>query len=170
MRNLIQGIKNIIKWIPIIYKDRDWDYYYILKTLKFKLSNQSKYTLNKSRHINASKDVKMMDLCIKLIAKIQDEYYLSEWVDYEVVEHKYKKIENSELNTELNENILFTLKTEIISENFNDYFKKYSRIYKSIDDKECKVAAAIKISTINHNRAKKLLFKILENNIENWWC
>ena len=162
MRNLIQGIKNIIKWISIIYKDRDWDYYYILETLKFKLSNQSKYTLNKSRHINASKDAKMMDLCIKLISKIQDEYYLSEWLDYEVVEHKYEKIEDN--------SSLFRLKTEIISENFNDYFKKYSRIYKSIDDKECKVAAAIKISTINHNRAKKLLFKILENNIENWWC
>jgi hypothetical protein len=162
MRNLIQGIKNIIKWISIIYKDRDWDYYYILETLKFKLSNQSKYTLNKSRHINASKDAKMMDLCIKLISKIQDEYYLSEWLDYEVVEHKYEKVEDN--------SSLFRLKTEIISENFNDYFKKYSRIYKSIDDKECKVAAAIKISTINHNRAKKLLFKILENNIENWWC
>jgi hypothetical protein len=162
MRNLIQGIKNIIKWIPIIYKDRDSDYYYILETLKFKLSNQSKYTLNKSRHINARKDAKMMDLCIKLIAKIQDEYYLSEWLDYEVVEHKYEKVEDN--------SSLFKLKTEIISENFDDYFKKYSRIYKSIDDKECKVAAAIKISTINHNRAKKLLFKILENNIENWWC
>jgi hypothetical protein len=162
MRNLIQGIKNIIKWIPIIYKDRDWDYYYILETLKFKLSNQSKYTLNKSMHINATKKAKMMDLCIKLIAKIQDEYYLSEWLDYEVVEHKYEKVEDN--------SSLFKLKTEIISENFDDYFKKYSRIYKSIDDKECKVAAAIKISTINHNRAKKLLFKILENNIENWWC
>jgi hypothetical protein len=162
MRNLIQGIKNIIKWIPIIYKDRDWDYYYILETLKFKLSNQSKYTLNKSRHINAIKDAKMMDLCIKLIAKIQDEYYLSEWLDYEVVEHKYQKVEDN--------SSLFRLKTEIISENFGDYFKKYSRIYKYIDDKESKVAAAIKISTINHNRAKKLLFKILENNIENWWC
>jgi hypothetical protein len=162
MRNLIQGIKNIIKWIPIIYKDRDWDYYYILETLKFKLSNQSKHTLNKSRHVNATKDSRIMDLCIKLISKIQDEYYLSEWLDYEVVEHKYQKVEDN--------SSLFRLKTEIISENFGDYFKKYSRIYKSIDDKECKVAAAIKISTINHNRAKKLLFKILENNIENWWC
>jgi len=162
MRNLIQGIKNIIKWIPIIYKDRDWDYYYILETLKFKLSNQSKHTLNKSRHVNATKDSRIMDLCIKLISKIQDEYYLSEWLDYEVVEHKYQKVEDN--------SSLFRLKTEIISENFGDYFKKYSRIYKYIDDKESKVAAAIKISTINHNRAKKLLFKILENNIENWWC
>jgi hypothetical protein len=162
IKSFFKRIHNLYRWFPIIWKDQDWDYHHILETLKFKLSNQSKYTLNKSMHVNATKDAKMMDLCVKLISKIQDEYYLSEWLDYEVVEHKYEKVEG--------DSILFKLKTKIISENFDDYFKKYSRIYKSIDDKECKVAAAIKISTINHNRAKKLLFKILENNIENWWC
>lgn len=162
MRNIINGIKNIIKWIPIIYKDRDYDYYYILETLKFKLNNQSKYTLNKSKHISASADSKMMNLCIKLISKIQDDYYLTEWLDYEVTKHEFKKIENNET--------LFQLKTKIISENFDEYFKKYSRIYKSIDNKECKTGIAMKIGDINHNRAKKLLFKILENNIEKWWC
>jgi len=161
IKSFFERIHNLYRWFPIIWKDQDWDYHYILETLKFKLSNQSKYTLNKSKQVNASKDARMMDLCVRLISKIQDEYYLIEFLDYEVIKHEFKKIENT---TEL-----FQLKTETISENFDEYFKKYLRIYKSIDSKECKAGIAMKIGNINHNRAKKLLFKILENNIEKWW-
>ena len=32
-----------------------------------------------------------------------------------------------------------------------------------------KRGVAMNIGYINHNRAKKLLFNILENNIERWW-
>jgi hypothetical protein len=38
----LEGIKNLWKWRKIIWNDRDWDHYYLLKIVEFKLSNMSK--------------------------------------------------------------------------------------------------------------------------------
>jgi hypothetical protein len=74
-----------------------------------------------------------------------------------------------------------TWESEMISENFDEYFKKYPLIYKrvlngegffSIDDKsekENKQRIAMNMAYINQERANKLLFKMLENNIRRWW-
>jgi len=35
--NLKYGIKNLVKWFPIIWKDRNWDYEYIFPILRKKL-------------------------------------------------------------------------------------------------------------------------------------
>jgi hypothetical protein len=54
----------------------------------------------------------------------------------------------------------------------SEYFKKYPSIYRKAIKKygsanpiRCKIF----VSTYNHNRARKLLFSILEKYIENWW-
>ncbi len=36
-RSIKYGIKNLITWFPIIWKDRDWDHWYLYKILRFKL-------------------------------------------------------------------------------------------------------------------------------------
>jgi len=72
------------------------------------------------------------------------------------------------------------------SENFDDYFKKYPLVYKKVladkklqifgieaRDGETEVDAkqriAMNIGRYNHERARKLLFRIMEENIEGWW-
>ena len=37
LRDLIFGIKNIVYWFPVIWKDRHWDEWYIIKILNHKL-------------------------------------------------------------------------------------------------------------------------------------
>jgi len=37
------SIKNIIRWFPIIWKDRDYDDWYIYTILETKLKHQAKY-------------------------------------------------------------------------------------------------------------------------------
>ena len=34
-KNLKYYFKNIIKWSPILWKDRDWDHYFIYEALRF---------------------------------------------------------------------------------------------------------------------------------------
>ena len=65
------------------------------------------------------------------------------------------------------------------NENFDDYFKKYPLIYKRVlagegpfqplESGDSKVRVAMNIAHINHDRARKLLFKIMEQDIEKWW-
>ena len=38
-RNIKYGIENLIKWFPIIVRDRDWDFAYLLEIMKFKIQN-----------------------------------------------------------------------------------------------------------------------------------
>jgi hypothetical protein len=72
-----------------------------------------------------------------------------------------------------------TWESEIIWEKYDDYFKKYPLIYKRVmngegvfslegrdDDKQ---VIAMNIGHINQDRAHKLLFKIMEENIQGWW-
>ena len=35
-KNLKYYFKNIIKWSPILWKDRDWDHYFIYEALRFR--------------------------------------------------------------------------------------------------------------------------------------
>ena len=42
MRQIWYGIKNIIAWFPIIWRDRDWDSWYIYEMLNFKLKRMEK--------------------------------------------------------------------------------------------------------------------------------
>ncbi len=79
--NFKYGIQNLIKWFRIIWNDRDWDSHSTYEVLKFKLINQAKYTAKYNKHKSSKREVEIMNLCVKLIQRCQDEYYDDEWYD-----------------------------------------------------------------------------------------
>ena len=168
--NIYEGICNIFYWFPIIWKDRNYDQFYIYQILKHKLKTQSKYIKGRDWHIKAQSDARNMMVCVKLIDKLQEGYYSGEYFDYHKSNFFSIPIENS-TNSEL--------KIEEVWEKYDDYFKKYPLVYKKVmngagpfstegreDDKHI---IAMNIGHYNENRARKLLFSIMENNIESWW-
>jgi hypothetical protein len=167
-KEIIQGIKNLIRWFPTIWKDRDWDDHYIWEILKVKLKNQSTYIGRYDRHLSAKRDAEIMMTCVRLIDKIQTEFYQMEYSNYYETEFHLVDCEDRPDYKQL--------KIEYLSENFDEYFKIYPRIYKQvinaektifrIDDKS---GIAMNMAHINHQRALKLLFKIMEDNILKWW-
>lgn len=115
MRTWYKRIKNIIRWIPILWKDRDWDYWHTFEILKTKLKFQSEHFRKHGYHESSERDAEKMELCIRLIDKVQNEYYLD----------------------------------KALRQDFTD---------------EVMISAVIK-----HDKAKRILFKLLEQNIESWW-
>ena len=170
---LKQGIKNLWYWFPIIWKDRHWDDHFIFEVLKHKLKAQANYIGKRDFHTKAQQDARRIRLCVSLIEKIQEETYVMEYMDYHKDRHWFTPVENQPNLSQWN--------SEIIEEQFDDYFKKYPLIYKRVlkgeglfnldgkDDSEMKKLIAMNISHINQERAHKLLFKILEENIRRWW-
>ena len=79
------GIRNLIKWTPIIWKDRDWDKHYILEVLLFKMKNQRDYMKSQGYQENSSR-ILPLEECIDLLEKVHNE-----WENYE--EPAYKKHE-----------------------------------------------------------------------------
>jgi hypothetical protein len=144
------GIKNLIAWFPIIWIDRNWDQYFIWNILQFKLQRQGNNIKRNGNHVNADHDAKYILLCSKLVQKIRDEEYIIEYMDY------------SDFDGDI--------------PNFNPYFKKYPLIYKKVlngegifkPDAHSDEVIAMNIGYINHIRVKKLLFKIIESEIDGW--
>jgi hypothetical protein len=163
-----KGIKNIIRWFPTIWKDRDYDHNYIFSILEKKLINQREYLSTHNTFEDAKRQCEKIKICINLIDKIKNDYYNMEWSDYHTSSHDWLDINEGEYaNKGYKE-----MKSTLISENFDDYFAKYKLVYlkiKKLNPNDDKMRLAIKISHENHKRCKKLLFSILENNIENWW-
>jgi hypothetical protein len=160
VKQFFRRIHNLIRWFPIIWKDQDWDDFYIFEILKFKLKNQAKYIDKRGIHLSAKRDAEIMMLCVRLIDKVQEEYYGTEYFDYH--ESKLNFIDSKSHPG------MYEMEVDYISEHFNDYFKKYPRIYNQVKTED-RHKTAFNIARINEERAHKLLFKILEQNIRRWW-
>jgi hypothetical protein len=172
-KDLYRGIKNLIQWFPVIWKDRDWDSYYIFQILEHKLKLQAKGIAKRDIHVNAQRDAEIMMTCVRLMEKVREEYYESEWMVYYESKMWFESIKEQPGYSRL--------ESEIISENFDEYFKKYPLIYKRVlkgegifsieneSENENKQRIAMNIAHINQERTHKLLFKILEKNIRGWW-
>ena len=170
-RNVWTGIKNIWYWLPIIWKDRNWDSNFIFEIMMHKLKAQSKYIGSRGFHMRAERDAEIMMTCVRLMKLVQEETYSSEQSDYHKTKHWFEDVEGKPE--------VSSWESRLLEENFDDYFKKYPLVYKRVlngegmfkrkgreDDKQ---VIAMNISHINHDRAKKLLFKLMEENIERWW-
>ena len=168
---LKQGVKNIWYWFPIIWKDRHWDSHYIFEILSHKIKAQSEYIGSRDIHTRAKRDAEIMMTCVRLMKIVQDETFSSEYSDYHKTKHWFEDIPGKEGYS--------SWESKLLEENFEDFFKKYPLIYKRVlggegpfgregreDDKQ---VIAMNIGYINHDRARKLLFKIMEQNIERWW-
>lgn len=177
-KELGRSVKSLIRWFPIVWKDRDWDDHFIWELMKNKLRWQAKYIGDRDWHTRAQMDAKRMRLCANLMDKVQDEFYPMEYMDYHESNINFSDIPNKPGYKEL------YIKT--LSEKFDEYFKKYPLVYKKIladkklqvfritadegeTETDIKQRIAMNIGHYNHNRARKLLFRIMEENIECWW-
>jgi len=170
-KDFINGVKNLWKWFPTIWKDRDWDHSFIFDIIIQKLKNQYNYIGKRDYHTRAKRDAEVMMTCVRLLEKVKVEEYGIEYLDYEVSDWNFVPCKDNPGYS--------TLEVDRISENFDDYFKKYPRQYKRVMNGEVsrfnrpvnkdKHSIAMEIAHENHERARRLLFKLLEQNIEKWW-
>ena len=166
-RDVKKGFINLYKWFPIVWKDRDWDDHFIFEALKFKLKNTANYFEEKQRFVGWEDEVKYIRICEKLIKRIQDDYYQTEYMDYVNMEFDLIPISNTDR---------FEYKSTVTENNLNKYFALYPKTkkktlssdkYKAYVSTDTGLALAMGIE--RHLKARKLLFKIMEEKIEGWW-
>ena len=170
--DFIQGVKNLWKWFPTIWKDRDWDQGFIYEIIKVKLKNQSDYIGSRNTFISTKRNSELMKLTTRLIQRCQDDFYELEIMDYQEIKLKFVPTDETEK--------WFRMEDTIVSERFDEYFKKYPLQYKRVlsgeinrfdreaEEKE-KIVIGMEIAHENQERCRKLLFKIMERHIDGWW-
>lgn len=70
------GVKNLISWFPIVWKDRQWDHQFIYAILRHKLHLTEQFIRHNGVHINNIKDADKIKKCVLLLDRlIKDEYH-----------------------------------------------------------------------------------------------
>jgi hypothetical protein len=105
MKRFIKRVRNLIRWAPIIWRDQDWDYYYVYEIIETKIKHQ---------------------------------------IEHLKYGEKFSEIDDNEYYIEL---LFETTSTGDLVEDRNTIEYYYNQ----------------------HAKAKRVLFKMLEHNIEYWW-
>ena len=165
-RNFVCGVKNLIKWGPIIWRDRDWDDSFLFEIIKFKISNMSESHGKTMPHVGSQRNVEIMNTIVRLIDKIQTEYYLHEHLDYVDNEYTFVKIEGTES---------FEMKRKNLRDDLDEYFTKYPLLKNRATNhlyyrkNPSAFSLGISMGVVQHERAKRLIFELLNRNVEKWW-
>jgi len=165
IRYFLTGVKNIFRWAPTLYRDRDWDSWYIYNILQKKIEYQRKEIINANRHTQIYGDNRDMTITLNLLERVKEDYYSTEYLDYDERKYDFIPVDGS---PDLNEMVSTTL-----SENYDEFLKKYQSTVRKVlkekgndlkKDELCRY-----VSKYNQEKARKLLFKLLEQKIERWW-
>ena len=165
IRYFITGVKNIFKWMPTLYKDKDWDGWYIYNILQKKIEFQRQEIIYANRHTEVDRDNRDMTIVLNLLERVKEEYYGMEHLDYSETKFDFIPVED---NPNLKE-----MKKIVLSENYDEFLKKYpSSVRKVLKEKGNdleKDTLCLFVARHNQEKARKLLFKLLEQKIERWW-
>jgi hypothetical protein len=165
-RNFIHGVKNLIKWFPIIWKDRNWDDSFFWTIVKFKITKMSKSHGAYMPYVGNKRNVEIMNLIVRLIDKFQDETYLHEYFDYVDEKIWFEKVEGAGY---------YNMKSEILKDDLDEYFQKYPLLKKQAEQHRFykqnpyRATLAISMGFIQHERAKRLIFELLNRHVDKWW-
>jgi hypothetical protein len=165
IRYFLEGVRNIIRWIPTLYHDRDWDGSYILKILQKKIEHQRKELVNANRHTEVERDNRYMTLALNLLERVREEHYSLECMDYW---HDTISFEDVPDNKNL-KSIEIETKTERFDEYLNKYPSSVRAVIKEHGEQDDKKRLCLMVSYYNHRKANKVLFRVLEENVAHWW-
>ena len=164
IRSFLIGCKNIIKWTPTLFKDRDWDQYHIYTILQKKIEFQRKEIVYANRSTRVWQDNRDMTIILNLLQRVKNGYYESEHTDY--YEMKVETIP-VEYNPNLKE-----MKFEVLSERYDEYLNKYKSSVRKVLKEEGNIdkdTLCMLVARHNQEKARKLLFNMLNEKIEGWW-
>ena len=81
IRYFIESVHNLLRWFPIIWKDKDYDGYYTLVIIRHKIKHVRQLTVKNKRFVGWEIEVKWMSIVIELLTNIIDDNYWNDEYD-----------------------------------------------------------------------------------------
>ena len=157
VRNFFTGVRNIFRWLPTIYNDRDWDYSFLLNIERKKLANMVKwYEDNDMGHcVNGEFVHRDMKLAVALLDIIlgNDEWWTVEITDVPMIVNG-RFVGHSDDDYILDKYVNLKNWKRYLPKMNEHYFKRNPKLY-SIDLREMK--------------AWNLYHKLREERMKDWW-
>lgn len=154
--NLKYGIENLFNWIPVVWKDRNWDHYFIYVILRHKLHLMEKQIREYGHHVDKDRDANNIKVCVNLLDRlIADDYHEMAFKNHDrkwgESDFQFKECED---NPEL-------MSLHIARENVNtpEDEEKERKDFRRASDHE----------TFLREQDLDLLFKNMRKYIQTWW-
>lgn len=153
VRMFFEFLKRVYDYTPLLWSDRDWDYHFILKMLKFKLARVRKKIVKNNFIVQEEIDliVKQITECETLLDRIMDDSYM--WDDSEYAEYKEKWGE-TKFQEDKGWGCLYGTKVN----SSEDY-----------EESGLEFRAIVKRAERARNKDLDDLFKNIRTNLESWW-
>lgn len=155
IKYFIRGVKNIIRWMPTIYKDRDWDHSYFYTILEKKLQHMV-IRFQSINHMSLANEIQDIKLILRLLNRVQHDYYSMEYL-----EEPYYKGGEKFSDPPIYENYI-----EYIYKYRNDSKKAHKKANLPINNDSF---SAVITSQYREEKARNLLFKLIAQKIPSWW-
>ena len=156
-RNIKIGVINLITWFPIIWKDRQWDYYFIYNILRHKLHLTEQFIRHYGCHVKNIQDADKIKKCVLLLDRlIKDEYHDNVFRNHD---KKWGDID------------LIFMESKEYPEEYSEVKINYPNV-KTEEDKKLEKKEFKRLSNKPQeliNQDLELLFKIMRKNIQTWW-
>lgn len=156
-KNIYRNIKRIIRWIPVLWNNYDFDYRYAIDVFIFKLNELADYMDSEySCTLRAPEKAKRIRLAIKLLERGLDEYYHEEAMLKVTELYGEKEMITKPIDDKPGTfSIDFVWVKDLTPEEMKEADKFYSKMIKEGYAKDA--------------RAMKLAWRIIEQDIRGWW-
>lgn len=153
IKHFCRKIQRLFQFIPIIWNSYDWDFIYATDLFKFQLLRMSDY-FDKHGHLENSKyNAQRIRLVCRLMDKVYNDEYSSEVFDN--LREKYGQ-DAFRFSFEPTDNDLYLMKSKYES-------------YPNAEEIEVDVREVLDKSYQKTEKAHRLLWKLVEHNIQRWW-
>lgn len=155
LKRKIRQIKNVIKWIPVIWDQFDFDYKYAIDVFIFKLERIAKFLeSDKAKTTDSTKNARNIRRIIKLLKKVYDESYYDEAL--QSFEKQYGKTYFNFVKIEGTNNSRLEMKYENTQ---NLSYSELEQLHHEFIGTACD----------KQKKAEKLVWKLIGENIKYWW-
>jgi len=93
MKNFYRSIKRLFYWFPVIWKDRDWDDYFIWILLYHKFKSMENFYKHKAQPIVGDNRASQIRVCNLLLKRLTDSNYLD--IAFKQHEKKWGKLKSN---------------------------------------------------------------------------
>lgn len=142
--NIHYGLRNLIRWLPVIWKDRDWDEEYLMIIMQKKLEQMENLHRNHGHAENSEDVANEIKDCIVALSRAMENDYVAE-----VREHYIDDIERM-----IKEDLIDGGKGGIVESDINR-----ATMYKFL----------IKENELRNNDLEKVFSKDISKKINRWW-
>jgi len=166
IKEIVRGVRNIIRWMPTIYRDRHWDHAFITDILQKKLEFTREELVSANRFHGVEAVNKDLTLALNLLERIKYGYY-------ELEMHEYIKKSYEFVPADVTGEYV-TMEATILEDNLEDYLAKYKRTAKKLRKKYKLKAAeteklAFKVSDYNQQKCERIFWKLMHYKLNHWW-